>query len=112
MDPLGFGLEGFDPIGVARTQEPNGLTIDAKSALDGVAFEGAAELGRLLKPARAAMTCTTRGLYRQAVGRVELRDEEASIQAILTAFERSGWRMKVLLAELTASDGFRYVRTN
>ena len=112
MDPLGFGLEGFDPIGAARTQEPNGLTIDAKSALDGVAFEGAAELGRLLKPARAAMACTTRGLYRQAVGRVELRDEEASIQAILTAFERSGWRMKVLLAELAASDGFRYVRTN
>lgn len=112
MDPLGFGLEGFDPIGAARTKEPNGLDIDAKSALDGVVFEGAAELGALLKPLRAAMVCTTRGLYRQAVGRIELREEERAVQDIVTAFEGSGWKMKVLLAEIAASDGFRYVRAN
>ncbi len=112
MDPLGFGLEGFDPIGAFRTQEPNGMTIEAESALDGARFEGAGQLGALLKPMRAAMVCTTRGLYRQAVGRIEGRSEEESVQDIVAAFEASGWKMKALLAEIAASDGFRYVRAN
>jgi len=109
MDGIGFGLENFDPIGKFRLTE-NNLPIDARTALDGAAFEGAAELGALIAPMRGTMVCAARGLYRQAVGRVETENEEAAITAIVGGFEASGWRMQKLLAEIVLSDGFRYVK--
>ena len=48
LDPPGFGLENFDPIGKWRDTE-NGKPLDAKgSFIDGAAFNGPAEMRRLL----------------------------------------------------------------
>ena len=44
IDPIGFGLENYDAIGLYRTLD-NGAPIDASADIDGQAFEGAAELG-------------------------------------------------------------------
>jgi hypothetical protein len=50
MDPIGFGLENFDGVGVFRTQEV-GKPIDASGTIpdfDNVAFNGPEELARAL----------------------------------------------------------------
>src|SRR6185436_17114724 len=48
MDPLGLGLEHFDAIGAYREKD-NGSVIDATSDVDGVPFDGARELGAILR---------------------------------------------------------------
>ena len=45
IDPLGFGLENFDPVGRWRDVDENFTPIDASGVLpDGTKFDGVAEL--------------------------------------------------------------------
>jgi len=105
MDPIGFGLEHFDAIGAYRDLE-QGLPIDAATRLDGVPFDGPRALGSVLRQSDGAVRCLTRSLFRQAVGRVESRSEEPSLQEVDQRFAASGHRMKSLLVELVLSKAF------
>jgi hypothetical protein len=50
IDPLGFALEGFDPIGRFRTQDATGLKVDDSAQLkDGTKFAGLEGLRLFLK---------------------------------------------------------------
>ncbi|MCS6912455.1 MAG: DUF1592 domain-containing protein [Myxococcales bacterium] len=105
MDPLGLGLEHFDPIGAFRTQD-NGLPVDGRGDLDGTPFEGPRELGRLLRGHAAIGLCLVRQLYRHATGHLESAAEEAGVQALWQRFVR-GHNVKELVYDLVLSDGFR-----
>lgn len=49
IDPLGFGLEGYDAMGVARARDEHGNALDLKGTLlTGEEFSGAAELKQVL----------------------------------------------------------------
>src|SRR5262249_32513249 len=70
MDPLGFGLENFDAIGVWRLQDGK-FPIDASGLLpDGRTFKGPDELKAILKSDRNAFAeCLTVKLLTYALGR-------------------------------------------
>ncbi|HWB76619.1 MAG TPA: DUF1592 domain-containing protein [Nannocystaceae bacterium] len=109
MDPIGLGLENYDGIGVFRTEEPGGWAIDAVSDLDGATFEGARELGTLVKGNAAATSCLVKNLFRHGTGHIEVPGELGELAELDVAFEDGGYRMKALLVELAASPAFRLV---
>jgi PAS domain-containing protein len=108
MDNIGFGLENYDGVGLFRTKE-NDVDIDTKSDIDGVPFDGAAELGAVLREDPDVPLCVARNIFRHATGHVETKGERASIDALGEAFEASGFRLKELLVEIVASEAFRNV---
>src|SRR6185436_9777087 len=61
LDPIGFALENFDPIGQFRTVDENLVPVDASGALpDGTAFDGLAGFRAALvaRPERFLLTLT------------------------------------------------------
>ena len=111
MDDIGFGLENFDGIGVFRLVE-NGVTLDTVSNLDGLGeFDGARELGTLLRQSPAVTRCLVRNLFRHATGHLEVPGEAEALKDLDQAFEDNEYRMKELLAELVASPAFLRVGT-
>lgn len=109
MDPIGFGLENYDGIGVFRTTE-NGVTIDTASEIGGLgAFDGARELGGLLKARKSVNFCTVRNLFRHATGHIEVSGEVATLLALSETYADHGYRMQDLLVELVANPTFRMV---
>ena len=106
MDPIGLGLENYDGIGVFRLVE-NGVTLDTASAIDGLGeFDGARELGAILRDSPDVTRCLVRNLFRHATGHLELSSEQPALVDLDGGFEQSGFRMKELLAELVSSPAF------
>jgi hypothetical protein len=106
MDPLGYPLEHFDPIG-RRRETDHGLPIDATGEVDGVEVDGAADLGRALAAHPLLGDCWTRQLYRFATGHLELPGERPVIQSLAQGWDEDQYRLKALLLRLVMSDGFR-----
>lgn len=111
MDNIGFGLENFDGIGVFRLEE-NGVTLDTVSDLDQLGkFDGARQLGGLLRESPAVTRCLVRNIFRHATGHLELPGETTALEDLDAAFEDNQFRMKELLVELVASPAFLRVGT-
>lgn len=111
MDPLGLGLEDFDPIGRHRTLEQVGSgtkPVDASGELDGKTFVGGKELGKLLAAHPEIGGCQVKNLYRFGTGHVESAGELGTIATLTQQFEASGYKIKSLLIDIVTSDGFRY----
>ncbi|MFV8750247.1 DUF1592 domain-containing protein [Nannocystaceae bacterium ST9] len=108
MDPPGLGLENYDGVGQFRTME-NGVVIDTKSDLDGDPFDGAAELGAVLRERPKFSLCTVLNLYRHATGHVELSGELERLVGVDESFIAAQYRFKSALVELVASKAFRFV---
>ena len=106
FDPLGFALEHFDSIGQYRATE-DGLPIDATGTLDGVAFDGAAELGAVLRQNPRALACLVSNFYRDANGRADAETDSAQIDALERTLTSRGYVWRDLVAEFIASDAFR-----
>jgi hypothetical protein len=106
FDPLGFALEHLDSIGKYRGTE-DGLIIDASGTLDGVAFDGEAQLGAALRQSSRAMTCMMNNFYRDANGRVDAAADSAQIDALGQTLTSKGYVWRDLVAEFVTSDAFR-----
>jgi hypothetical protein len=106
FDPLGFALEHFDSIGQYQATE-NGLAIDATGTLDGVAFDGASELGAVLSQNERDMACMMRNFYRSAHGVLDPKADAAQIDALTQALASKGYVWRDLVAEFVVSDAFR-----
>ena len=111
MDPIGFGLEGFDAIGRFREKEAITLLSNKKLELPletageiaGLAnseFSGAAALGRILAASPTCQECIVRQLFRYAFGRTETEADQPAIQSLTASFRDSGFRFKDLLIGL------------
>ncbi len=109
MDLIGFGLENYDAVGAFRTTE-NGENIDARSEIEGMGtFEGARELGGLLRDEPKVASCVVKNIFRSATGHVDTFGETPELKKLDASFVDSGYRMQDLLVELVASDAFRLV---
>lgn len=106
FDPLGMGLEHLDAIGQYRTTE-NGIAIDATGTLDGIAFDGAAQLGAAFRQSSRAMTCMMSNYYRAANGRLDAAPDSAEVDKLTAALTAKGYVWRDLVAEFVASDAFR-----
>jgi len=106
FDPLGLAMEHFDPIGQYRATE-NGLTIDASGTVDGVKFDGEAQLGSVLRQNAGAMTCMMRNFYRSVNGRVEDEADATQVDSLVQTLATRSYVWRNLLADFVASDAFR-----
>ena len=116
MDPIGFGLEGFDQQGRFRTTEPGkpACIIKGEGNLDGVGtFKGPSELSDQLLKDGAVQKCMATQLFRFAVGRGTLdADDERFVTWWVDKVggAKSGFKMDDLIAEFVATDAFRQRR--
>ncbi|HEX2873520.1 MAG TPA: DUF1592 domain-containing protein [Polyangiaceae bacterium] len=112
LDPIGFGLENFDGVGLWRETE-NGKPIDASGELPDVdvagPFNGPAELAQKIAGSADARNCFADRWLAFAYGRV-LSDGDACTRAQLeSAFRDSGGNVKALLLAATQTDAFLYM---
>jgi hypothetical protein len=108
IDPVGFGLEGFDEIGRARAEE-YGLPIDTTGwvadldGVDEVPFDGEPELAAILADSPTVRRCFATEAFRFAAGRLETDAQECSIEAVDRA---AGGDLQQVLIELVRSADF------
>ena len=111
MDPIGLGLENFDGVGAFRLIE-NGVMLDTSETIEGLGdFDGARQLGALLRDSPEVTRCLVRNLFRHATGHLELATEKSALVAIDDGFAAAGYRMKDLLVDLVSSPAFLHVGT-
>lgn len=113
MDPMGFGMENFDSIGLPRTMDGT-KPVDATgtltgAGLDGSSFNGLAELGAALRKQPVLGPCLVTQLYAEAQGRQAIEADRETINQLSQVFRGSQNRLDQLLLELVASESFRFV---
>ena len=109
LDPVGFALENFDPIGQYRTEE-NGVAIDTSGMMPGAdePITNAVDLARWLAESDEAQSCFALHWLEFAQGRSMGRDDACTRDAVNAAFEESGYDVKQMLLALTQTDAFLY----
>ena len=121
MDPIGFGLENYDQQGRYRSHEadnpettPDESTceIEGNGEIVGIGtFHGPAELGQLMLDSGLVERCVVTQLYRFAMGRKELDDNDlAFIELLQQNAAAPGFHMADLMLELVTNDAFRFRR--
>ncbi len=106
MDPIGYALENFDPIGQWRDQE-NGVTIDPVVTVPALGeVKNPLELGQRLAESEETQQCLATQWMNFGYGRT-LKDTEAcGVQSVRSTFKESGYDVKEMLIALTQSDAF------
>jgi hypothetical protein len=111
MDPIGWGLSGFDAAGAVRTKDSNGQPLSVKGQVNGMTppdFNGPVELGQKVAASPEFKTCFARQLFRYVYGRVETTGDASGITELEGAFTTASWDLRGGLTALVGSDGFRY----
>jgi hypothetical protein len=111
MDPLGFGLEHFDPIGRWRG-EIAGKPVDSSGQLpDGTKFDGPAQLKKVLLNRKDDFIRNLTGkMLAYALGRGLDYYDVATVKQISNTVAANGWRSSVLVSEIVKSYPFQFRR--
>jgi hypothetical protein len=113
MDPLGLALEGFNAVGLHRTDD-RGAPIDTAGRLaTGEEFSSAEELAEALATSRRQdfLRCLTEKLMTYAVGRGVEYYDTPTIDAIVERAEREQLGLRSLVQQVVASAAFVRVRS-
>jgi hypothetical protein len=112
MDPLGFSLENFDPMGRWRTTAEGNSAIDASGALvDGSRFEGPAGLRSILLARRDQfITTVTEKLLSYALGRRLEPFDQPAVRKIVRDAAADDYRWSSLVRGIVASVPFQMRR--
>jgi hypothetical protein len=111
MDPLGFGLENFDPVGRWRTQI-GAQPVDASGVLPGgERFDGPAELKKILLSRKEEfIRNVTQKMLAYGLGRgLEYYDAPA-VKKIGKTLAENDYRSSVLITEIVKSFPFQFRR--
>jgi len=111
LDPIGFGFENYDGVGLWRDTD-NGLPIDASGSIPDTdvagSFNGAVELARKLGESRDAQNCYVGKWLTYAYGRVETAQDACTRVSLQDAFAAAGGNIRQLMVALTQTDAFLY----
>lgn len=109
MDPIGFGLENYDPIGRWR-EEIGGGPVDASGVLaTGGKFTGAAELKTHLQKRRDDFARNlTEKMLAYALGRGLEPADVPTVRAITKKLTANDFRAQTLMQEIVKSYPFQY----
>jgi mono/diheme cytochrome c family protein len=112
MDPIGFGLENYNAIGVWRTHD-GPFVIDPAGVLPGgKSFSGPADLKRLLKSKeKQFVRCLAEKLLTYALGRGLEDYDRPVVSDIVSASAADGYRFSSLVTAVIQSDPFLKRRT-
>ncbi|BDS07598.1 hypothetical protein NT6N_26380 [Oceaniferula spumae] len=110
IDPLGFGLENYDPIGRWRSTGVNGKAVDSEAELpDGTKFSTPAELKTILmkdKDKIARNLCLKMLAY--ALGRPLEYYDEPVVSDLLKKLKADNYRMQTLIIAIAESHPFQH----
>ncbi len=111
IDPPGFALESFDPVGRFRTSDHK-LPIDARGTLpDGRSFDGPAEFKATLLADKPAFAKAFAGhLLSYALGRKLEHFDEPALEEIAAAAGKDGYRFSRFIVAVVTSYPFRHTR--
>ncbi len=109
MDPLGMGLENFNPIGLWRT-EIAGQPVDANGELpDGRRFASPAEMKAVLLERKDDFVRNlTERMLSYALGRGIEAGDWITVRQIANAVAKDGYRAQRLVIEIAGSYSFQY----
>jgi hypothetical protein len=114
IDPIGFGLERFDPVGRWRDTE-NGKSIDASGDLPdveqlgtdtGAPFASLPELARTIASSHAAQSCFVRQYLRFSRGVRETLAERCARLRVEDKFTAAGGDIRELMVQSVLSSDF------
>jgi hypothetical protein len=112
LDPIGYGLENFDGVGLWRDTE-NGKPIDSTGEIPRVdvkgAFSGPVELAKKIASSQDASNCFADKWLAFAYGRIMSDADTCSRTQLESAFRQSGGNVKSLLLAATQTDAFLYL---
>jgi hypothetical protein len=108
IDPLGFALENFGPVGQYRKVDENFAAIDASGRLpDGTAFDSlAAFRAALVRKPEVFVTTVTEKLLIYALGRGLEPYDMPAVRAIVRGAAPSGYRFSSLVLGVVSSAPF------
>jgi len=111
IDPLGFGLENYDAIGVWRDQEV-GKPIDASGALpNGRSFNGPVELKDILLEGKDEFTQTfVSHLLIYALGRGPIPTDKCVMDEVVENAKTHEYRFASIVRSIINSYPFRHRR--
>lgn len=109
LDPIGFGFEGYDGVGVFRRLE-NGLAVDDSGALEGTdvdgPFSGAVGLSERLAESQDVSACVALSWFRFLHGREATPDDACTLQRLEDTLTETDDDMTALLLEMTKTEAF------
>jgi hypothetical protein len=114
IDPIGFGLERFDPVGRWRESE-NGMSIDASGDMPdverlgtetGAPFQTLPELARTIANSHAAQSCFVRQYLRFSRGVRETLAERCARLRVEDKFTAAGGDVRELMVQSVLSPDF------
>ena len=111
MEPIGFGFEHYNAVGLWRDKE-HALPIDDSGEIvstdeDNGVFHGVIELGDILAQSEQVRSCLVTQWFRFAHGRGDTEKDDCK-EILEDAFRESGGDVRELLVALTQTDAFRY----
>ena len=109
MDPIGFGLENFDWMGRWRDQDIDGRPLDAGGTLpSGEKFSGPVELRQVLLSRQDEFLRQVTGkVLGYALGRSLQDGDQCTVQRLMDAVAKDGYRARTLIREVVLSVPFR-----
>ena len=114
IDPIGFALESFDPIGVFRTEyvdedsNPTHQVDTAGQLANGESFADLAELKKLLRDRQDQFAkCLTEKMLTYAIGRELTIHDAPQVDVITKELVARGSGLRDLVALIVLSDSFR-----
>lgn len=103
MDPIGYGLDGYDAIGAFNGEDADGTIIGVES----VEFEGAVGLSEALASSAEVEACFADQMFVFANRRRADTAEKCTTKAMREAFADSDGDIRELLVALATSPAFR-----
>jgi hypothetical protein len=113
IDPFGFALEKYDPIGRLRTKDLAGLEIDARAKLrDGSEFDGIDGLRDYLltKKKDVVIRLFCKRLLGYALGRQVTLSDTSLLDEMVSELNKNDGRVSSAVRAIVRSPQFRMVR--
>ena len=108
LDPIGFALESFDPVGRLRKVYADGSEIDAKGQLSGADFDGAVDFKAvILKQKERFVLGFVEHLTRYAMGRELDATDAPEIMRMADNIIRQEYRFRSVIEQVALAKLFR-----
>jgi hypothetical protein len=110
IDPPGFSLEVFDPMGSRRTHD-SGQPVDASGSWNETAFDGPAEFkAAIRKQQRQLVRGFVEHLMSYALGRKIEHFDMPAVDRVLDQAATDNYKIVTIVEEIAGSYPFQYVR--
>jgi hypothetical protein len=109
MDPIGFGMENYDPIGAWRNADGE-LAIDAASEMpDGTKFSGPAGIKKYLMGKKGQFVhAFSERMLTYALGRGVEGNDKCNVDAVAKRVTQNGYKFSSLVKAVVTSEPFRF----